>query len=1503
MASPIEEKIVKLSLDNNDFLNKAKQSMEGLKGLSDNFKTLSTEDLKNPIQALKHLITGGSQATDSLSQMANATNTIADRFNAMGAVAFTVISRITNAAINMGKTVVKQFTIDPVKSGLQEYEDKLKAIQVILSNTGGKNSLAEITDTLNELNTYADQTIYSFQEMTRNIGTFTAAGVDLKTSQVAIKGIANLAAASGSSSQQASTAMYQLSQAIAAGRVSLMDWNSVVNAQMGGSLFQNELKNTAKEMGIVIKDTKSFRNSLQEGWLTSEVLLNTLQKFSKDQSMIDAATKVKSFSQLLETTKEAIQSGWAQTWEFIFGDFNQAKELWTGVNDVLGGIIAKQSKARNDLLKSFNEMGGRSNVIKGLSNIFNELGKVITSIGSAFREIFKPMTAKRLIAITKSFKDMSKNFKISDKTLGNLKDTFKGFFSLINLAKSGILAVAGIIKALIPDNLINIVLQLTGGIGKFVTALNETITGSKNFQNGLKNMEEGISNFSNGIGLGVETAVTFIGNLFSGIQQVFSGIWSLIGPLVDDITKAVSKLSSDDLVNGGIFLLLGAGASKVMKFDGVGGIFKSLLDPFKTLNSTVGTIKETFESLTDIINAFAMNIKANALLKIAIALGIVAASIKLLSTIPTKELATSFGILVLSMMGLIKGYTYISGYAPKALKSMVSTVGLLLGLATAIGMLAISLKLLSTIKPKEMATALAGLAGSMIILSLGVKALSKSGKLMAKTSASLILLSGAMVVLSVAIKNLSKIKQDDMIKALISLGVILGEIAIFMKVIDKLDLSLKSMVGLIALGSAINIIVSALKGIATIKTGDLIKAMATLTVIFFELEYFSVIASKNTSAILTTGIGLIALSTSINILVPSLEKLGNMKVENIIKSLTTLAITLTIFANASTFIKPKQAMALGVALGVLGAGFMMLAPALKIFGNMKIKEMVKSLTMLAGVLVLVGIGAKVLGPSSLALLAFGASIALVGLGIAALVASLTALAAVTTTTVKAFVDNLLTLATEIASAAPQFVKAAFDIITALAKGLAENAGELIGSAVAVVLQLMTAIKDNAIKFADIGVDMLKNLMIGLGRGLPGLLEAGVTLFVEFLNGMADAVRNNAGKIVDAFKNLIESLLEVVIEGVQAILEGLFGWIPGASDKFDSMGEDAKEALRDAFGINDGSAEDIGETFGSKVGDGIGNTDLTEDTKKLVENAAKGTEDTEGLAEANGILFGGSYGGGIAGSTNNVKQDALNLLATGKKYSKGSAYSEGNQMGNTYSNGINGAVKGAILAAGKLPTNAKKGAKGSGKPQGEDFGQGYANGITNKIAVVADAASSLAIAAALAVAKKQESSSPSKVTKQLGLFFGDGYELGISNKKKDIVNTASSLALSATTALNTQNDKISFGDKLLESFNNTKNSINSSINDIINLNPVIKPVLDLSNLNMDIFNSKLQLAIPSGVYIPNTVGTNSEGDINIGDINITVNVPENMDETNVVDLIKDQVGEELTKIVKSLRKVR
>lgn len=435
MSETIDQKVVEMKFDNGQFENNVRTSMSTLEKLKEKLNlTGATKGLESVNNAAKNV---------NLNGIGSAVETVQAKFSAMQVVGVTALANITNKAVDAGERIVKALTIDPVKTGFEEYETQINAVQTILANTKSKGStINDVNAALDELNKYADLTIYNFTEMTRNIGTFTAAGVDLETSVSAIQGIANLAAVSGSTSLQASTAMYQLSQALAAGKVSLMDWNSVVNAGMGGEVFQTALRKTSEELKTgaeaAIEAKGSFRESLQAGWLTADVLTETLKKFttsganeyvaeytglskkavetalehakaeygeaeavdkasealakksgkSKDaikealemaETATDAATKVKTFTQLWDVMKEAAQSGWSKTWQLIIGDFEEAKEFFTPLADFATNVIGKFSDARNNLLEG------------ALNNPFAKLIKKLDKVTTATKTVTKAM--------------------------------------------------------------------------------------------------------------------------------------------------------------------------------------------------------------------------------------------------------------------------------------------------------------------------------------------------------------------------------------------------------------------------------------------------------------------------------------------------------------------------------------------------------------------------------------------------------------------------------------------------------------------------------------------------------------------------------------------------------------------------------------------------------------------------------------------------------------------------------------------------------------------------------------------------------------------------------------------------------------------------------------------------------------------------------------------------------------------------------------------------------
>lgn len=383
MSTTVDSRVVEMRFDNQHFEKNVQTSLSTL------------EKLKQKLN-----LTGASKGLEQIDKAARGTNiahlgqaaqVVGHKFSAMQVAGITAIANITNSAVNAGKRMIKALTIDPVTTGWSEYELKMGSIQTIMASTG--ESLDTVNKYLNELNEYSDKTIYSFSDMTQNIGKFTNAGVKLEDAVMAIKGISNAAALSGANANEASRSMYNFAQALSAGYVKLIDWKSIELANMATVGFKEQLLEAAVAAGTlsragegvyktlegnVVTTTKNFNESLQDQWMTTEVLVKTLKDYADETTDIGkkatkSATEVKTFSQMMDALKESAQSGWAQTWEIIFGNFEEGKSLWTSINKVLDGVIGKMTDLRNTVLsKAF---GG------GATDSWNQLSKHIEKAG------------------------------------------------------------------------------------------------------------------------------------------------------------------------------------------------------------------------------------------------------------------------------------------------------------------------------------------------------------------------------------------------------------------------------------------------------------------------------------------------------------------------------------------------------------------------------------------------------------------------------------------------------------------------------------------------------------------------------------------------------------------------------------------------------------------------------------------------------------------------------------------------------------------------------------------------------------------------------------------------------------------------------------------------------------------------------------------------------------------------------------------------------------------
>ena len=1162
MSTTIDERVVEMRFDNKQFEQNIQTSLSSLDKLK---KSLNLEGAAKGLETVND---AANKCSGNMSPLSNAVETVRVRFSALEVMAITALQNITNSALAAGKNLVSAFTIDPIKTGFEEYETQINAVQTILANTSSKGTtLDQVNNALDELNHYADMTIYNFTEMTRNIGTFTAAGVDLDTSVAAIKGIANLAAVSGSNSQQASTAMYQLSQALAAGTVKLQDWNSVVNAGMGGQVFQDALKETAKVHGIaideMIKDEGSFRETLSKGWLTSDILTETLAKFTGDlnedqlrtmgytddqiksimemgKTANDAATKVKTFTQLFDTLKEAAQSGWTQSWEIIVGDFEEAKELLTEVSDTFSAVINASADARNKMLQDWKDLGGRTMMIEAVKNVFEGLVSVAKPVREAFNEIFPPMTGKQLAEITERIRDLTAKFKMGEESSKNLKNTFKGVFAVLDIVGQAFKAVAGgvgeLIGLFLPAG--NGVLSLTGSFGEYLVKLDETVKktdifgkavstvvdivktvitfvktagekvkefgkaagekfdfpGFELFHSFLERVHDRMAQIGDGAGKmksGVIVAFEMMGEALEKCKflKVMEALWTAVKVIAGGIADAVGTMMgtlAEKLGNTDF-----SGVLDILNSIAVGGIALSVSKFLKSVTEPLEAVRGCFE-------AYQTNLKAGTLLKIGAAIALLAGSIVAISLIDSDKLSASLGaitVLFANLLGAMAIFNKISSNTGKVSKARTAMIAM----SVAVSILAGALKKVSDLDWGELARGLVGIAGLTTIVVASSKAMASSQKQVMKGATSLIIFGAAIKILASACEDLSKLQWDELGRGLTGVGVLFAEIAVFLRVAKFNGKMISTATGIVILSAAMKVLASACKDFGQMEWSEIGKGLAGIGGLLAELAVFTNLAG-NAKHVMSTGVALIAIGAAMKIFASAVKDFGQLQWDEIGRGLTAMGGALAEVAIAVNLM-PKNMIGIGTGLVIVGGALEIIANCMSKFGGMQWEEIGRGLTVMGGALAELAISLNfmkgTLGGSAALLVASGA--------LAVLAPVLSILGALSW--------------------------------EAIAKGLISIAGAftIIGVAGAVLTPLVPTILALSGAFALIGVGVLT---IG-----AGLLAAGTGLSALAIGFTALATAGAAGAtaivaaltvIVTGIAGLIPAVLTKVGEGIIAI---------------------------------------------------------------------------------------------------------------------------------------------------------------------------------------------------------------------------------------------------------------------------------------------------------------------------------------------------------------------------------
>lgn len=1279
MSASIDERVVELRFDSKGFESGVSKTMSALGKLK---KTLKLEGATSGLDAIQSKASKGL----SLGRIGDAVGQVSNKFKLLSVAGVAALATIVSKATSAGLAVAKSFTIQPIMDGFSEYETKIGSIQTILANTqrfGTK--LPEVNRNLNELNKYADKTIYNFGDMTKNIGLFTNAGIRVGDATSMIKGFSNAAAASGTSAQGASSAAYQLSQALSAGKITLMDWRSLQNVGMGNKNMQLGIVKIADAMGTMKKAgtsasevTKNFNGSLEKGWLKADVMSNYLKIMAGDMSDTqmkalgldaatikmfkgqqktaeDAATKVRTFSQLMGTLKEAVGSGWGQSFETVLGGFNDATKLFTGISNSLGNVINDSANARNKILKGWVKFGGRNAAIEGFKNMFKNLIAVIKPVKDAFREIFPRTTGKQLAGYSKAFRDIMKDMKPSAETIDKLKRTFKGLFAALDIGFIIIKKVFQVIVDLFTQasESTSGILSFTAGIGDFIVKLRDAIKNGRGLSKVFRVITKVLtfpikaiqllgsfltglfSSFSSG-GKTVDrfgkrmSALSRIGDAiksaWDGIADRFGAVGKIFAPVLQKFAEFFSALPSKiagwlssgnyndalDTLNTGLFAVLVLAIKKFLKggLSFKGDIGGGLLD----------TIKESFEGLTGTMKNMQAQLKANTLMKLAVAIGLLVASVVALSLIDSDKLtkamaalgvafsellgamlimekitkggsiakmpllaasmillALAVDILVLAVAGLaqldweqlakglggvlvlIAAMAGASKVLSKNSKGMISAGAGLILLAGGIAILAHSVKLLGDLDWEQLAKGLGGVAALLVSLALFTK-FSKAGKGAAAQGLGIALLAGAIYILQKAVENFAKMSWEQIGKGLAGVAGGLIAIALALKMIPAK--SVISAAAVLMVAASLKMIGEAIGTMGSYSWETIAKGIASLA---GALILIAAALKLLPPSSLLSAAAIFVVAASLGMIADALGQMGGMTWEEIAKGLITLAGSLAIIAGAMylmTAALPGAAATLIVAVALRA-----LAPVLQMFAKMSWEELIKGLAGLAGVFVILGVAGIALAPVTPILLLLSAAI--LGMGAGMLMAATACLVMITV--IKQVIPIFVAIGGAIAGAVKwavgilpglwSTIKTVFGKIVSFLKGLGPKIGSL---AKTIVMGIWNAITKLAPKIFSAALSMATGIFNAVKRIAPKVISAAASMMSSFLGKITGFI----GRVLSAGRSIASNVLNGVRSKISqmrtAAITAMSNFVNGIKSKVSAAGGAAKSAANNVI---------------------------------------------------------------------------------------------------------------------------------------------------------------------------------------------------------------------------------------------------------------------------------------------------------------------------------------------------
>jgi tape measure domain-containing protein len=1173
MSKKVDERVVEMRFENGQFEKGVAQSTESLNKLKESL------NLEGAAKGLEN-VNSAAKNTSGIESLAASLEKVEHRFSTMGIVGKRVIENLTDSAMRLANRAIRFLTSGIIQGGINRAKNLENAhfqLQGLLKDEEAVSAVMKnVSDSV-------DGTAYSLDAAAKVASQLAASGMragdEMYKSLRAVAGVAAMTNSDYESIGQIFTTVAGNGRLMGEQLLQLSSRGMNAAAVLGEALgkSESEIRDMVSKGKI---DFQTFADAMDDAF--GEHAKKANETFNGALSNIKAAL---ARIGALFISPLIVQNGPIVKFFNTFRErVNDVKKSIGPLADQFTGSVNKMADAATSAISRFDSEDRAlifTNIVSTLTSAFSGLWSILKPVGQAFRDIFPQTTASQLIVITDRIKDLIAKIQLGAVESENLRDTFKGVFSVLKFAVGIITSIA---KGV--DNLLSHLtgvrggfLGITGAVGRWVTKM----TGATKAGDAFKSVIAGVSSY---LGRGVDGIKNFLAIVkekfvapgFEKFADILQKLWDLvkkIGSKINEFLSGIAASFNGDSLTGA-FTMINALVLLKIAYRKFFDDWKPLITRWKQIinDGFLKTIKDITSAPEGIVSAFNAvksslwtfnkSMKYNNIMKLAKALFVLASAMLIISLIDTDKMVSSMAAitaLVAELMAVIKFYDAFGKTAIKDSVAIIAASTGLIQMSVAVLILASALKKLSGLSWEELAKGLSGVTGLVAILVAAAKIMNKEKLKMSKFGKQMILMSAAILILASACKKLSGLSWEGLAKGVSGVLIFVGTFVAAAKILNSNGKAISKFAGqMIFMSIGISIMAAVAKSLSELSWEELGKGATGLLAIVSMLVAATKIMSKNSGGMLKASAPMILFAAAIAIVGQTMKSLSGMSWDELDRGIVGIGGSIAIFAAGLKAMSGSAKGAGSLLLAAVALGT--LTPVLLVLGSMSWEAIAKSMTAIAAAFTVLGLAGLILKPVVPTIALLGASIALIGVGCLAAGAGLELFSA----GIAALVGVIVASATGIAASLKVILLGLLDMVPELAssfeiaiRSLMQTLINLIPDASQALVQLilgaLNAIANNIPQLMD-GVS---NLVLGLIRSLTTKLPEFTIALVNFLATLVNSLAEDIQPLVDGFANLfgtvikgaaialgpvIKDVVRPILEVFAEIVDSIAPYIPG-----------------------------------------------------------------------------------------------------------------------------------------------------------------------------------------------------------------------------------------------------------------------------------------------------------------------------------------------------------------------